>query len=191
MKKDIILAGVGGQGILSIATVIGNAAISKGMNLKQAEVHGMSQRGGDVQSHLRISDNPIASDLIPGGKADLVISVEPMEALRYLPMLSENGWIITNTEPFINVPNYPAEEDLKNTLDQVNNLIAINAEQIAKDLGFPRSANMVILGAAIPHLGLDFSVFEQAIHTIFGRKGQEIVDANISALKAGMALSNV
>lgn len=188
MKKDIILAGVGGQGILSIATVIGQAAVANGMYLKQAEVHGMSQRGGDVQSHLRISDNPIASDLIPAGQADLIISVEPMEALRYLPMLASEGWIITNTEPFINVPNYPTPETLEKALKEQKNIVAMPAEQIAKDMGFARSANMVILGAATPHLGLTFEKFEEAIRFIFGKKGDEIVNANIAALKMGKEL---
>ena len=110
MKKDIILSGVGGQGILSIATVIGKAALKDGLYMKQAEVHGMSQRGGDVQSNLRISNQPIASDLIPTGKCDLIISLEPMEALRYLPYLSHEGWLVTNEAPFINIPNYPAEK---------------------------------------------------------------------------------
>jgi len=106
MKQDIILAGVGGQGILSIAASIGMAAIDAGLHLKQAEVHGMSQRGGDVHSDLRISDKEIASDLIPQGKADIIISVEPMESLRYLPMLAPDGWVITNTNPHVNIPNH-------------------------------------------------------------------------------------
>ena len=76
MKTDIILAGVGGQGILSIATIIGHAALNEGLYIKQAEVHGMSQRGGDVQSNLRISSDPIASDLIPLGGADVIIESE-------------------------------------------------------------------------------------------------------------------
>ena len=107
MKADIILSGVGGQGILSIAAVIGEAALKEGLYMKQAEVHGMSQRGGDVQSNLRLSDQPIASDLIPLGQADLIISLEPMEALRYLPYLKKDGWLVTNSQPFINIPNYP------------------------------------------------------------------------------------
>ena len=89
MRKDIILSGVGGQGILTIATIIGEAATVAGLNLKQAEVHGMSQRGGDVQSNLRLSDETIHSDLISLGEADLIISMEPMEALRYLPYLEK------------------------------------------------------------------------------------------------------
>ncbi len=185
MKKDIILAGVGGQGILTIATVIGQAAVSSDMFLKQAEVHGMSQRGGDVQSHLRISDEEIFSDLIPMGGADLILSVEPMESLRYLPYLNENGWLIANSTPFINIPDYPEKEEVYNKIKSVKNHVLIDADQIAKDLGSARSMNMVILGAAVKTLGFTIEQIEESIKTIFGRKGQAIVDANIKALKAG------
>ena len=189
MKIDIILAGVGGQGILSIAATIGMAAVDAGMHLKQAEVHGMSQRGGDVQSHLRLSDKEIASDLIPEGKADMIISVEPMEALRYLPMLSEDGWVITNTKPFVNIPNYPAVEDVMNELKKVKNHIIIDADQIAADLGAAKSANMVILGAASPFLAIEFSQLEKAIQWLFGKKGEEVVAKNIEALRKGREMS--
>ena len=148
MKTDIILCGVGGQGILSIATIIGEAAMNENLYIKQAEVHGMSQRGGDVQSNLRISSNPIASDLIPKGGADVIISMEPMEALRYLPFLSSEGWIITSSTPFINIPNYPDIEKLKSDLSQLKNVIMLDIEQAAKDNGVPRSANVILLGAA-------------------------------------------
>ena len=140
MKKDIILSGVGGQGILSIATVIGKAALKDGLYMKQAEVHGMSQRGGDVQSNLRISDQPIASDLIPTGKCDLIISLEPMEALRYLPYLSPEGWLVTNEAPFINIPNYPAEEDIKAEINKLPHKIMLNVNEVAKEVGSPRVA---------------------------------------------------
>ena len=185
MKRDIILAGVGGQGILSIATTIGAAALNTGLHLKQAEVHGMSQRGGDVSSNLRIADHEIASDLIPYGKADLIISVEPMESLRYLPLLSPGGWLITNTKPFINITNYPKMEDLIAEIEKSANHIALDADQIAKDLGSARSANMVILGAASPFLEIEFSELQDAIRRIFGRKGDEIVKLNLDALQAG------
>ncbi|MDY0015660.1 MAG: indolepyruvate oxidoreductase subunit beta [Bacteroidales bacterium] len=185
MNIDIILAGVGGQGILSIATIIGNTAVKQGLFLKQAEVHGMSQRGGDVQSHLRLSDKEIASDLIPMGKADLIISVEPMEALRYLPMLKPDGWVITNTNPFINIPNYPDNNLLMNRIHALKNKIAIDADQIAKDLGSARSSNMVILGATTPFLKLKFEDLEKTIEDTFIRKGQDIVNVNIACLHAG------
>ena len=185
MKKDIILAGGGGQGILSIATIIGYAAIESGLKLKQAEVHGMSQRGGDVQSHLRISDNNIFSDLIPHGGADIIISVEPMEALRYKPYLSENGWFITNSVPFVNIPNYPAMEDVISDIQNCKNNIVFDANQIAKDLGSSRSMNMVILGAASLFLDIAYEKLEEGIKFIFGRKGEKIVEANLNALAAG------
>lgn len=185
MKKDIILAGVGGQGILSIAAIIGSAALDSGLHLKQAEVHGMSQRGGDVQSNLRISDREIASDLIPMGKADMIISVEPMESLRYLPMLSPDGWIITNTKPYINIRNYPSMEVIMNEIEAQPNQIALDADEIAKQLGSPKSANMVILGAACPFLGISYEDLQKAIRAIFGRKGEEVVQVNLDALKAG------
>ncbi|MGB4654760.1 MAG: indolepyruvate oxidoreductase subunit beta [Bacteroidales bacterium] len=185
MKRDIILGGVGGQGILSIAAVIGMAALSENMYLKQAEVHGMSQRGGDVSSNLRISTEPIASDLIPFGKADLIISVEPMESLRYLPYLSPDGWLITNTKPFINIKNYPDEKDIKAEIVKLKNHVALDADEIAKDLGSVRSANMVVLGAAIPFLGIEFDKMKKAIADIFGNKGESVVDVNVKALTAG------
>jgi indolepyruvate ferredoxin oxidoreductase beta subunit len=185
MKKDIILAGVGGQGILSIAAIIGTAAVKAGLYLKQAEVHGMSQRGGDVQSNLRISDEPIASDLIPVGKADIIISVEPMEALRYVPMLSAEGWMITNTTPFINIPDYPSIEEILEVIESQPFHIKLDAESIAKQSGSVKSANVVILGAATPFLGLSYAQIEDAIRTMFGRKGEDIVNMNLAALKAG------
>jgi len=185
MKRDIILAGVGGQGILSIATTIGTAALKMGLHLKQAEVHGMSQRGGDVSSNLRIADHEIASDLIPYGQADLIISVEPMESLRYLPLLSPNGWLITNTKPFINIPDYPAMPDLMAEIEQFQNHIALDADDIAKNLGSARSANMVILGAASPFLEIEYHELQEAIQSIFFRKGEDVVKLNLDALKAG------
>ena len=191
MKIDIILAGVGGQGILSIAAIIGTAAIESGLHLKQSEVHGMSQRGGDVQSNLRLSDVEIASDLIPKGKADIIISVEPMESLRYLPMLNAGGWLITNTEPFINIPNYPSIESILKEVKIFPRNVAINADKIAKDLGSPKSANIVILGAASPHINIDYEKFENAIKKIFFNKGEKVIMDNLIALKAGRDFAEV
>lgn len=185
MKLDIILAGVGGQGILSIATVIGYAAIQSGLSLKQAEVHGMSQRGGDVQSHLRISDTTIYSDLVPKGAADIILSVEPMESLRYLPYLSTEGWLVTNTTPFKNIPNYPELEEIMKAVKKVPHHVAIDADGMAKDLKNSRGMNMVMAGAASLFMDIDFEQLKEGIRYIFGRKGQEIVDLNIATLEAG------
>lgn len=189
MKKDIILAGVGGQGILSIATIIGEAALHQGLRIKQAEVHGMSQRGGDVQSNLRISSEPILSDLIPLKGADIIISLEPMEALRYMPYLAQDGWIVTNSVPFVNIPNYPELDNVMAELSKVKNLVMLDVDTIAKDCGNARAANMVLLGAASPFLGMDAKNIEDGIARIFGRKGADVVELNIKALRAGRAVS--
>ncbi len=185
MKNDIILAGVGGQGILSIAAIIGYAAVESGLYLKQAEVHGMSQRGGDVQSHLRLSSKEIASDLIPQGKADMIISVEPMEALRYIPYLGPEGWLISNIEPFINIPNYPDEESVLLEIRKQPRHVLIDAGKISGDLGNKKAANVVILGAASPFIDIPFKLLEDAIKKLFGRKGEDLVALNLDAIRAG------
>jgi indolepyruvate ferredoxin oxidoreductase, beta subunit len=191
MKNDIILSGVGGQGILSIASVIGLAAVANNLFLKQSEVHGMSQRGGDVQSHLRISDKPVSSDLIPYGSATLIISVEPMESLRYLPWLSNDGWLVTNSNPFVNIPDYPPVEDILKEIKKIQNHIILDADAIAKETGSARSGNMVILGAASRFIDMSERSIREAIKTLFGRKGEEIVEINLKAFTAGRDYSTV
>ena len=186
MKTDIKLAGVGGQGILSIATVIGEAATAAGLHLKQAEVHGMSQRGGDVQSDLRLSTDPIHSDLIPQGGADLILSMEPMEALRYLPYLGADGAVVTASKPFVNIPNYPEEAALLDELDALPKVTRMDIDAVAKGLQAPRSANMVLLGMAARHLAiLSPDDLRKAIRTVFARKGDKVVEDNLKAFDAG------
>ncbi len=187
MKKDIILSGVGGQGILSIATVIGEAATAAGLFLKQAEVHGMSQRGGDVQSNLRLSSEVIYSDLIPCGSADLIISMEPMEALRYLPYLAADGRVVTSAKPFVNIPDYPSEEALMAELSSLPDVVMLDIEEAARACGNPKGANMVLLGMAAPAIGiLDADALRAAIGRVFARKGEAIVAANRKAFDIGL-----
>ena len=185
MKTDIVLAGVGGQGILSIATILGAAALREHLYLKQAEVHGMSQRGGDVQSNLRLSSDPIKSDLIPLGGADLIVSLEPMEALRYTEYLNPNGWIVTNTAPFINIGNYPDQDELMKELNKHSNVVAFDMDALAKEVASPRTSNMVLLGAAARFIDLEKEKIEEGIRTVFGAKGDNIVEMNIVAFRAG------
>lgn len=186
MKTDIILCGVGGQGILSIATVIGEAATKAGIHLKQAEVHGMSQRGGDVQSNLRLSTEPIWSDLISKGCADVIISMEPMEALRYLPYLSEDGVVITSSKPFVNIPNYPQEADVLAELESLPHAVKLDIDSLALEAGNPKGANMVLLGSAAKYLGIiDPSQITDSIKTIFAAKGEAVVEANVKCFDLG------
>ena len=189
MKTDVILSGVGGQGILSIAAVIGKAAVDNNLYMKQAEVHGMSQRGGDVQSNLRISDEPIASDLIAKGSADIIISLEPMESLRYLPYLKKDGWIVTNKVPLVNIPDYPEVESVLAEIEKVQNHVILDVETIAKEAGSARAANIVMLGAASPFLNISYEMIQDGVRSIFGRKGEEVVNMNLKALEAGRKMA--
>ena len=187
MKRDIILAGVGGQGILTIATIIGNAATMAGVNLKQAEVHGMSQRGGDVQSNLRLSTDIIHSDLIKRGSADIIISMEPMEALRYLPYLNEEGVIVTSSHPFKNIPNYPDEEALMNELQALPRVAVLPIEDIAKQNNMPMSANVVLLGMAAKYIDiLSPEQLRDSIKRVFASKGENAIEMNCQAFDLGL-----
>ncbi len=185
MKTDIILAGVGGQGILSIAAIVSISALNKGLYIKQSEVHGMSQRGGDVQSNLRLSDKPVYSDLIAEGTADLVLSLEPIEALRYKQFLKKDGWLITNSKPFKNITNYPDESIWRSEIEAFPNHILIDVEKIAKEVGSVLSANIVLAGAASSYLGLTYEDLEFGIKQIFKHKGENVVEINLKALLRG------
>lgn len=189
MKIDIILAGVGGQGILSIAAVLGAAALQNNLNIKQAETHGMSQRGGAVVSHLRISDKPIASDLIPLGGADLILAVEPMEALRYLPFLKKDGGVVANSTAFVNIPNYPDYETILSEIRKFKNHQIVDADAIAKQAGSAKASNMVMIGAAAQYISMSFDSIEKGIQQIFKSKGEEIIAMNMKALKLGQEVA--
>jgi len=185
MKQDIILSGVGGQGILSIAFVIDNAALEDGLNFKQAEVHGMAQRGGAVQSHLRLSDQKIHSDLIPRGLADMILSVEPLEALRYVDFLSENGKIITSSTPYVNIPDYPELDEVIERIKEIGNAIIIDSKKIAAEAGSVQAQNMVMLGAASTDLMVKEKSLLKYIEVLFQPKGQKLVDMNHKAFELG------
>ena len=187
MKKDIILAGVGGQGILTIATIIGEAAAKAGVNLKQAEVHGMSQRGGDVQSTLRLSTEPIYSDLIREGSAALIISMEPMEALRYVPYLVEQGWVVTSSHPYKNIPNYPDEQQIVEELESLPHTVMLPIEDLARQNNMPKSANVVLLGMAARYIEiLSPEELRESIKRVFASKGEAVVEMNLRAFDLGL-----
>jgi indolepyruvate ferredoxin oxidoreductase beta subunit len=185
VKQDIILAGVGGQGILSIAFVIDNAALADGLEFKQAEVHGMAQRGGAVQSHLRLSSARIWSDLIPKGGADLILSVEPLEALRYFDYLKPDGVVVTSATPYKNIPDYPDLEQVLRAIGRVPGSVVVDSEKLAKAAGTVKAQNIVVLGAASRFLILKAESLRSLVETLFKPRGAAVVEANLKAFDLG------
>ena len=185
MKYDIILAGVGGQGVLSIAAIIASAAMKSGLSVRQSEVHGMSQRGGGVSAHLRLSDATIASDLIPKGGADMILSMEPMESLRYLDWLSSKGTLLTAAEPFVNIGNYPEVEKIYNAINSLPDSRILKTADLAKEAGNIKCENMVLIGAALEYLPIKKETVMQAVRDRFEKKDPALVDANAKALELG------
>ncbi len=190
MEFNIILSGVGGQGILTIAYMLDNASVANSYHFKQAEVHGMAQRGGAIQTHLRISDRPIFSDLIPQARADLIISIEPLEVNRYLSYLKKDGAVVSSSTPVKNIPNYPDEDELLRHLLSFPNVVLLDAGKIARQAGSSRSQNVVMLGAATPFLPFSLEEFHPFIRELFGGKGDRVVETNIRALTMGFKASS-
>ena len=185
MKQDIILAGVGGQGILSIAYVIDNAALAEGLFFKQAEVHGMAQRGGAVQSHMRLSDGTIWSDLIPKGEADMILSVEPLEALRYLDYLRPDGIVVTSSTPYRNIPDYPEIDKVLEAVRRAPRSVVVDSEKLAKEAGTVKAQNIVLLGAAAAFLILKEAGLRATIDALFRGRGTPVLEANLKAFELG------
>jgi indolepyruvate ferredoxin oxidoreductase beta subunit len=184
-KQDIILAGVGGQGILSIAFIIDSAALKDGFDIKQAEVHGMAQRGGAVQSHLRLSKNKIWSDLIPRGEADLLLSVEPLEALRYVEYLRPDGRIVTSSVPYANIPDYPEIGMVLDRIRKIEGSVIVDSESLAKEAGSNRTQNTVMLGAAARYLIVEEDSLLEFIRVLFEPKGDKVLGPNLKAFELG------
>jgi indolepyruvate ferredoxin oxidoreductase, beta subunit len=187
MKYDIVLAGVGGQGVLSLAAAIASAAMKEGLSVRQSEVHGMAQRGGGVSAHLRASDGRIASDLIPRGGADMILSMEPLESLRYLEWLSGTGILVTSRDPFVNIQDYPDLAPVFAAIAALKRSSTVDALSLAKAAGNAKAVNMVLVGAASPHLPLRPESLESSIAEAFAAKGKAVVDVNVAAFRAGRA----
>jgi len=187
MQKNIILAGVGGQGILSIAYVIDNAALDAGCHFKQAEVHGMAQRGGAVQSHLRYSDTEIHSDLVPRGCAQMILSVEPLEAMRYWHYLDSDGWVVTSVTPYVNIPDYPEMDQVLADLADFPNVVMVDTAMLARAAGNLRAQNMVTLGAAAPLLDFTDEQLLTHVESLFAAKGEKLIEVNKRAFRLGVA----
>ncbi len=185
MKQDIILAGVGGQGILSIAYVIDNAALAEGLRFKQAEVHGMAQRGGAVVSHLRLSSGRIWSDLIPRGEADMILSVEPLEAVRYFDYLGPDGVVVTSSTPYTNIPDYPDVDAILSAVRTAKRSVVVDSETLAREAGTSKAQNMVMLGAASGFLILKRESLLSLVESLFKARGPGVVEANLKAFELG------
>jgi indolepyruvate ferredoxin oxidoreductase beta subunit len=185
MKFDIVLAGVGGQGVLSVSAVIASAALASGLQVKQSETHGMAQRGGAVSANLRLSDRPIASDLVPLGSAALLLSMEPLESLRYLQYLAPDGAIISATAPFTNIPDYPPLPEVFDAIRGASKAVLVDAEVLARQAGSARAVNMVMVGAASNVLPIETTEIERQIQQRFAAKGERVVEMNLKAFRAG------
>jgi len=185
MKYDIILAGVGGQGVLSVSAIIASSAMKEGLHVKQSEVHGMSQRGGAVLANLRLSDKPIASDLIALGAASMILSMEPLESIRYLSYLDPAGTVITSSEPLVNIPDYPDLDRLLSSIRTLPRAVLIEAERLAREAGSARATNMVMVGAASHWLPVQVETIEHFIENLFARKGEKVVATNVKAFLSG------
>jgi len=193
MKCDCILAGVGGQGVLSVAAVIARAAARAGYVVRQSEVHGMAQRGGAVLAHLRMASASgparagaaIAGDLVPKGGADMIISMEPLESLRYLSWLAPEGMLVTAAENFINIPNYPDSATIERAVKSLPKAALVNAAELAKEAGLAKAVNMVMVGAASPFLPIPQETLESTIQEMFAAKDPKLAEANIKAFRLG------
>ncbi len=189
MNFDLVIAGVGGQGVLTIAAVLDRAAHEQGLYFKQSEVHGMAQRGGAVSAFVRLSDQPVASDLIARGSASLLLSVEPLEALRYTQLLKPDGWIVSDITPMLNLSDYPDLAKVHQVLFSAPRLVALDATRLAHKAGTIKAQNIAALGAAAMHLPLPMEAIEKQIRALFERKGERIVNANLHAFRKGDAAS--
>lgn len=185
MSYDIVLCGVGGQGVLSLAAAIARAAMDSGLDVRQSEVHGMSQRGGAVVAHLRMSPERVRSDLVPKAMADMVLSMEPLEGLRYLSYLKPDGVLVTAADPFINIPDYPDPETLYAAIRKLPKGVLVDALGMAKEAGNAKAVNMVLIGAASRYLPLKPQAIEKAIRDGFAAKGEKVVAVNLAAFRAG------
>jgi indolepyruvate ferredoxin oxidoreductase, beta subunit len=183
MTYDIVLAGVGGQGVLSLAAILARAAKIDGLQVRQSEVHGMAQRGGAVSAHLRISDSRIACDLVGSGGADMILSMEPLESLRYLSFLKPDGIVVTAAESVVNIPDYPEAEKLLGAVRSLPRSRVVDAAAIAKEAGSPRAVNMALAGAASLLVPIRLESLERGMDELFGAKGADAAAANRRAFE--------
>lgn len=188
MKTDVLITGVGGQGILLTSMVIGRAATKAGMTVRSSETHGMAQRGGGVVSHVRMGD--VHSPLIPKGGADFLIAFEPLEAIRNADFIKDGCYAVVNTHPIRptgskkKIGHYPPIEDILMALMEFSQTIPIEATELAKEAGNPLTLNVVLLGAVTALKGFPINE-EDMVKMIKGSVPPKALEANMNAFELG------
>lgn len=194
MKKErvynVLIVGVGGQGIILASDVLGQVAARHGYDVKKNEIHGMAQRGGSVSSHVRFGKS-VSSPIIKLGEADILLSFEQIETLRYFPFLSENGKVIVNDlkilppAVFTGKQDYPADV-IGKIKTKVPDVLVMNADDVAAKLGNPRVANVIFLGALSKYLDIPAETYELVLKESLKPK---LVDINLKAFQEGRAIA--
>lgn len=185
-KLDLLITGVGGQGAILASDIIGKAAVNAGLPIRAAETHGMAQRGGSVVNHIRVGNN--YGSMIPKKGADLLLALEPMEAVRYLNFLKDGGIIIVNTHPIIPVTvtsgltKYPEVSDILDVLSEKYIVKAFNADEVASEAGNRLAMNVVMVGAASAYLPIPKGILLESVKVLVPQKTVEI---NLRAFEMG------
>ena len=184
----IVLAGVGGQGVLSLAQIVLEALRRSGLQALQSEIHGMSQRGGSVHAQVCFAEVPLTSPIIDEGCADLLISLEPLEALRYVAMLRMDGHLVVSEEPQMSMDGYPPLDDVYAALKKVRGCHLLDTEELARRLNHRQAGGMALLGMASKYLPVTDEVWRKVIFERFEAKGARVTDKNLEAFEAGRGL---
>ncbi len=185
-RFDLIIAGVGGQGTILASDIIGKAAVKEDLSVRAAETHGMAQRGGSVVNHVRLGCE--LGSMIPMKGADVLLALEPSEALRYMEFLSEDGVIIVNTAPIMPVTvtsglcTYPDVNEIIDIMKASREVRAINANELAKEAGHPQSMNVVMVGALSNYLPVSFDTLLECVRELVPPK---TIDINVKAFELG------
>jgi len=187
---NVLIVGVGGQGVLLASEVLSEVAMRVGLDVKKSEVHGMSQRGGVVSSHVKFGSK-VHSPIIPYGQADILISFEKAEALRALHWVRKNGLVATSNTRLVPPSTatgkfaYP-EDPVGEIKKKFKNVISLDADKIALELGNPRLVNILLLGVVSTRLEFETSAWEEAIKS---RVKPKFVDLNLKAFARGRELA--
>ena len=184
----IVLSGVGGQGVLSLAQIVLEALRRSGFHALQSEIHGMSQRGGSVHAQVCFSEVPLTSPIIDEGCAELLIALEPLEALRYVAMLRMDGHLVVSEEPQVNMEGYPPLDDVYAALKAVRGAHLLDTEDLARRLNHRQAGGMALLGMASRHLPVPEATWHAVITERFEAKGARIIEKNLEAFEAGRGL---